>query len=261
MRNSDLYIRQYITACRTKSRPVSRFVACAGAAFDVLVGQQTSMGFPWSVQQMEEIGVKHKVSLSLHGLAVAALVLATAAWAGDIVHFRGETADAFFTSVDGAGCVATDVFLAATDGRSQAPPGPGNLQSTANIFISQFNLCTGTPLLSASGFAVLADQDFQVIGRLESATLNATIPVVDFVSGSTFDVAVAVNWLGGGDTTQQVEHIHVRSPGFIVNGHLNGLFRPAVAFGGVIALGTNFTPAPAVSADIANVRTGQVMID
>ncbi len=184
------------------------------------------------------------------------------ALAGDIFLFRGQSADSFFSSADPTGCILTNVGVFANDGKFQSPPGSGSTSSGAFIFIDQFTVCPFfSPLLSAFGSASLAGPDFQVLGQLNSATLDTTIPVFDFVSGSTLSADVDLTWTGTGALSRSNSHFHFQSPGFIVNGHFNGASRPAEASGSVSIGGTNFTPQPSVFAQIISAKSGEVIIE
>jgi len=192
-------------------------------------------------------------------LTLAALMLPNTAWAGDNFRFRGKSATAFFFSTDG--CVETAVFVFASDDRFQSPPGPGDVVSGASIFISRFDFCTGELLMDASGFASLAAPDFQVIGNLNSATLDTTIEVCDFVSGSCFPVSIDLTWTGTGGLSRENSHFHFQSPGFNINSHFNGRFRNAEASGNVSDGATNFTPASTLSAQIQDLKSGTIVVD
>jgi hypothetical protein len=78
----------------------------------------------------------------------------------EIFKFRGESVSAFFTNTDG--CIETSVFVAATKGVSQNSPGPGSPVSQVGLFISQFDFCTGTLLVSAESLSSVPEADFQV---------------------------------------------------------------------------------------------------
>jgi hypothetical protein len=108
----------------------------------------------------------------------------------------------------------------------------------------------------------LADTDFQVAKTLDSATLNTTIGVRDVLSGSSFNLDVAMSWTGSGDVTREPNHFHLRSPGLIVNGYSFGASRDAVASGTVIdpVTNTNFTSGPSLFAGIISAISGQVAI-
>ena len=146
-------------------------------------------------------------------LALATFSQTTTASAGSVFHFKGQGADAFFSTTDPSGCIFTDVFVFASEEVFQNPPGPRSASSATSLFISQYDACTGTQLLAADGFASLADPDFQVLGKLNSATLTATVSMFDFVSGTSFDVDVNLAWTGAGPLSRQNGNSHFHSPG------------------------------------------------
>jgi len=172
--------------------------------------------------------------------------------------FRGLEAEAFFDSVDG--CVETSVDVFAVDGRTKSGPGQPAAESVAAIFISQFDVCTGGLLLAADGFATLTPNQFQIDKQLTAATLNATIEVTDFVSGTVFPVDVSVSWTGTGAIVTVKDRFHLTAPGFKVNSRFDGTTRDATASGTVSNGTTNFTPEPAVFADLRSVKQGEVDI-
>jgi hypothetical protein len=200
--------------------------------------------------------------LAIVSLAFVLMALALPARAApaETLHFsfQGQTADAFFSSTEG--CVVTDVGVFAVDGRVKTGPGRPAVESTASVFISQFDFCTQTQLLAADGFAVLAPGEFQIAADLTSATLTATIEVFDFVSGTSFPVDVNVSWSGSGDTFREKQHFHFTAPGFKANFRMDGTFREATAAGTVTDGTTNFTPEPAVFAQLGSVKQGEVVI-
>lgn len=109
--------------------------------------------------------------------------------------------------------------------------------------------------------APLADQEFQVIGKnLDSAELNATLPCFDFVSMSSFNVDVDINWTAIGEPIRESGNSHFRTPGFIVNSRFTGTSRSAEAMGSVSDGATNFTPDPFFGS-IFSAKSGTVTID
>ncbi|HEX5838051.1 MAG TPA: hypothetical protein VFY26_09470 [Anaerolineales bacterium] len=191
---------------------------------------------------------------------IAAFILQGPAFAGGIFKFRGEGASAIFTSVDGSGCVWTDVYLNPNEGVFQSPPGKGTLSSGVYMYITQYDVCTDTQLLAAEGSASLADSDFQVFGNLSSATLDAVVTLYDYVSGTYFDVFVDLTWTGTGSINRQSSNSHFSSPGCKFHSRFNGSFRPAVATGTVSDGVTNYTPEPSWGYDIYSARNGEVFI-
>jgi hypothetical protein len=202
------------------------------------------------------------------GIACGLMVLSVPAEAGDTFRFKGQSADAFFSSTDPSGCIVTDVGVFASDDASIShdPPGPptSSSGSGAFIFISQYDSCNGIQLIAADCFTSvpLADADFQVIGNtLDSATLNTTLGCFDYVSGGSFNVSVALTWTAIGNPVRQSGNSHFRTPGFIVNSRFSGTSRSATASGTVSDGTTNFTPNPTSAASIGNAKSGQVVID
>ena len=175
---------------------------------------------------------------------------AHAAGSGKITKFRlhGLTATAFFEIAPV--CIDTTVFVSGTQsGKS----------SVADVFITQFNFCTGTMLLAASGST--SSPDFQISRTLDSASLQATIAVFDDVSGKTFNVSVDTTWTATGPLSRENQSFHFHTKGVIDNAHLNATFRDATALGTVSDGTTDFTPEPAVGpTQIAKVTSGEVTI-
>jgi hypothetical protein len=202
-----------------------------------------------------------KCFLPIVAFALVVFSMSPTVLAGDSFNFRGPTADAFFSSTETSGCVITDVFVFANDERLHDAPGPGTLSSVATVSISQYNSCAGTQLMAAFGEASLAAEDFQVAKGLNSATLNTTIQVFDFISGNTFNVDLALNWTATGDPANIKDHFHFRAPGQIENFRFSGTFRPAQASGTVSDRVTNFTPGPTSSAETGSVKNGAVVIN
>lgn len=193
-------------------------------------------------------------------LYLAVFIMPVPVSAGGIFKFRGEGASAIFSSVDATGCVWTDVYVNPNDGFFQSPPGPGSPSSGVYMFISQYDTCAGIQLIAAEGFASLADTDFQVFGRLNSASLTATVNVFDFVSNTSFDIYIDLVWTGTGGIYRQSSHSHYDSPGCSFNTRFVGSFRPAVATGSVSDGTTNFTPDPSLGYDIYSSKNGEVYI-
>jgi hypothetical protein len=175
------------------------------------------------------------------------------------VSFKGQFATAVFDTVDSSGCIETVVTVIAEDRRiKQASPPEATLRAIVELF--QFDSCSGKLLLSAFGLAPLTPDQFQIDKQFNAATLNATIEVTDFVSENTFPVDVSVRWTGSGDIVREKDHVHLKEPGFKLNGHFTGTSRNAAASGTVSDGTTNFTPQPAVSAEMGSTKRGEVVI-
>lgn len=162
--------------------------------------------------------------------------------------FSGPSAVAFFDNV--VGCVETTVDL---DGFTV------NNSSGADIFIGQFDNCTQTVLLQAVGSTF--SSTFQVSKNLSSASLSATIPVFDAVSGNPlFNVSVSQTWTATGPLSIESSTSHFHTKGFTINSHFTGRFRNATASGTVSDGTTNFTPSPSGFAQIGTFTSAEVDI-
>jgi len=177
-------------------------------------------------------------------------------------HFslKGQFAAAVFHTVDSSGCIETFVTVIAEDGRiKQAGPPEATLRAMVDLF--QFDRCSsGRLLLSAFGLTTLSPDQFHIDKQLNAATLNATVEVTDFLSRNTFPVDVSVSWTGSGDIVSVKAHDQLKEPGFKLNARFTGTRRNATASGTVSDGTTNFTPQPAVSAEMGSTKRGEVVI-
>lgn len=171
--------------------------------------------------------------------------------------FTGLTADASFESFDTSGCVFTTAFLTATNGRNLMPGGP-QANSAVFVSLSQFDVCSLTDLLEASGFASLPAGGFQIDKKLTSATLNTSVDVFDFVSSTSFTVEISLSWTGTGGLTVSRVHNLLRQAGLRINASSVGTARQATASGSVTGGGTNYSPLPSSFADLNDSKLGEL---
>ncbi|HSJ89688.1 MAG TPA: hypothetical protein VK909_20920 [Anaerolineales bacterium] len=127
--------------------------------------------------------------------------------------FKGQFAEAFFSTFDETGCVETFVYVAGQEGKVKQDGKPA-ADSTVVVNILQFNHCTGEYLLDAFGFDTLAPDDFVIDKKINQATLATTVLVGDFVSGASFPVDIHVSWTGVGETSTVKDREKVNEPGF-----------------------------------------------
>jgi len=170
-----------------------------------------------------------------------------------VSRFHGLSAQADFDNLSPDGCIDTFVFV---DGFQNTVN--KQTSSGADIFIDQFNNCTSIELLAA--FGSTSNPNFQIDKKLLSASLSATISVTDFVSGSTFNVAVSVAWTSTSAIAHENATFHFHTKGFTENFHNNADFRDANASGTVSDGTTNFTPSPSVSAQTMSAKAVDVTI-
>ena len=203
------------------------------------------------------------MKLTIQLLVVLALVVATLsqpihASAADVFKFRGHSASAFFSSMDPSGCINTGGSVFAFENISHSPPGPGSSTAAVLVDLFQYDFCTDTLLLSASGDADLTSSDFQVTGNLDSATLHATVPVYNNAAETAFDVTVDLTWTSTSSLGHQNSQYKVNFQGCHYNLKNNSAFRYAEASGTVSDGTINFTPDPSTEATIFFAKGGEI---
>ena len=177
---------------------------------------------------------------------------------GGTFRLKGQTANAHFSNVDQSGCIYTDVYVYASEEIVSTQPGPGTPSSGASVSIYQFDACTGTQLLGADGFVPLAGPDFQASRKLDSAGLNTTVTVFDYLSGASYDVSVALTWTAISPLGRQTSQSHYQFAGCHQKYHSNGTFRFAQVSGSVSDGITDFAASLFSDATISSVKTGSV---
>jgi len=171
----------------------------------------------------------------------------------------GLTANSFFDSFDVTGCIETAVSVQAVNGDIKTQPGGPEATSMAFVSVFQADNCSMTLLLAAFGSVDLPVGAFQIDKKFTAASLSTSVELVDFVSGNTFTADVTMTWAETGEAPRVLkDHTIFRAPGFRVNSTFSGTSRPATASGTVTALGSNFTPNPAASADLESVKQGEL---
>jgi hypothetical protein len=183
---------------------------------------------------------------SILALALATFSQYTTASAGDIWKVQRWSADAYLVSTDPSGCISTSVSVYLED-FVEGSSGPGNPQSRTFLSVYRFNECTHTVLIDAGGFASLADSNFQFSRNLDSATLNATVHVQDFVSNSSFDVLVDLTWTGTSSLQHNNIHYKVGGPDCYSIWQETTAFRDADISGTVSAGETDFAAGTSVN--------------
>jgi hypothetical protein len=90
-----------------------------------------------------------KTRFVIYVIVFGLIVLAAPAWAGDTFRFKGQSANAFFSSTDPSECIFTDVFVFASEEAviSHDPPGP------PNSFQAQGPLSLSPSLTSATAYS------------------------------------------------------------------------------------------------------------
>jgi hypothetical protein len=140
------------------------------------------------------------------------------------VQARPQIYHTIFSSFAGASfavqedCLSQQVYVSAARGQYAAQPGPVGKQARTSILFIVTDECTtaraaagggGTVLLEAMGEVAVAPR---LAPRLGSATLEATVPLVDEVSGSTFMADIRITWVATGPMDHDTGHVSVQFP-------------------------------------------------
>jgi hypothetical protein len=137
--------------------------------------------------------------------------------------------------------------------------GKPETESGVGIFIDQSDSCTSTSIIFGFGTVSLVADEFKIDNKLDSAILNTTIEVFDFVSNTSFPVDVTMNWTGIGGSFRSKGHFQSMTPGFKVNSNFDGTQRNAEVSGTVTDGVMNFTPEPSFGG-LSSTKSGEVRI-
>jgi hypothetical protein len=191
------------------------------------------------------------------GLAIAAQAGPAGAEGAQTFHygFKGETAEARFYSSDG--CVGTEAFVHAVDGRVKFGGGRPDTQSTVFVAVTRVDICTQQPLGFSIGFRENLGDALQ-IDRLDGAVLTTTVEMTDMATAASSTMAVRLQWTGIGEPLKAREHIMLDYPGFRVNARGIGTTR-AADVGGVLSDGTvDYSSGAWASGSLSSVQAGEV---
>ena len=172
--------------------------------------------------------------------------------------FRGLGANASFSTING--CIQTNVNVFTAEAFIQVFLGNVDPFSSVNIFISQYDVCQETQLLAAEGVADLAEPDLEISKKLDQATLNAAVNVLDSLTGSTFDVSISLDWTGIGPVNHERLNFHFRDRPCLTHTRSKAGFRDAEVTGSVSDGITNFTPERSLGANLISSNGSEMVI-
>ena len=174
-----------------------------------------------------------------------------------VANLRGPLVNAWFSSMDGTGCVETDTFVTANRPTDQLLPGRGTTTGIGAVNIFVYDSCTDSVLLDAVGQTdSLGAAELQISRQLDQASLHTTISATNIATGDTFDVTVDIEWVGTSDITRDHSNSNDRYSGCHVLNRWKGSGREADASGVVTDGVTNFTPLASQFNEIGMVIDG-----
>jgi hypothetical protein len=194
--------------------------------------------------------------------AVALAVPATASAATTVskFSFKGTAALASFYSVDG--CIQTEAYVTAVRGEVKNRLTGHTSSSLVDVIAVVYDRCQDTTLRSYYGPAVeLAPEQFSIGQQQSTATLTASVPVYDFVSGTTTNLAVDLTWTAiSGPVSEKSRYTRVLPDGSRYQQSFSGITADASATATVSDGSINFTPSPSQSAVISSTKSGSLEI-
>jgi hypothetical protein len=179
--------------------------------------------------------------------------VATANATTTTTHVRDKGVFAVFE--DTQGDIRTLVTVNSTTQRVvESGPGGPVVTPLTQVTIFQENTATGDVLLNASGNTT--EQALNISNDLQSATLQATVPLQDQVSGTVFPTTLDLTFTSTGEPVTIHSVFRFSEPGFRFTSVFKGTQQAAVATGSVIGLGMNFTPNASTDAQIQENQAG-----
>jgi hypothetical protein len=189
-------------------------------------------------------------------LSVAVLPQGAAA-ATDVFRFKGQSALAFFESVDETGCVYT--FVAVGGSADQRREGSeATASSWAFVSVDQYDSCTNTFVFSAYNEA--RDARVDINSALTTGSVVATIDLYDYRTGVTTTMAVDVAWTGTGDVFRSTWRESTDGPTIkhIFSG--KGTSRVSTAMGSISDGATEYLSGPSTDAALRKLTSGELII-
>jgi hypothetical protein len=228
---------------------------------------------------MTMAGIRRALAVLVTGLLVAgiAVVVAPATVEAGVPQYqrvitaRSALPTAALVAVEG--CIRTEVWADSSDNVFGGRPGRVNKQGLTSVLVVGYDTCTHGLGGSAAGGGgdpgtVIFEGFGQTLDRLRStprfdrAWIDATLPVVDEVSGETLTVRLALTWTLVGEFDRDTGHSHVRFPHEgIVNSHTQTLTGDALVSGEVSIGADRLTFPPTGGAVLSQVKSGcQVIV-
>ena len=177
------------------------------------------------------------------------------------LQYTTTTGSAFFSYVDG--CIHTNMSVFFSEEVFHSPPAVKDKQTSISLgYLDRRDSCTSTLLLSFVPSTPTA-VEFEVAGDLASASLNATIPGTDRVSGGALAVTVDVTWTGDRSIDrdhEQLNHTDEQTGARTISIR-DDARREAVASGSLRLDGASFVLGQSHTADLFTASQWSMTID
>jgi hypothetical protein len=127
------------------------------------------------------------------------------------------------------------------------------------VFFDTFDTCNFVDVASAEGQVVGAD--VQGDNQLNTASVNATVPMTGTGVPDGFTLTISVTWQGVGVTSKEVETFMFHSLGRHSVTSTSATQRDAIATGTITDGTTNYASAAALDANLFDSSSHQIVID
>jgi hypothetical protein len=161
-------------------------------------------------------------------------------------HFSGINSMADFSSSDpGSSCIYSWTSVFVSDNVVANEPGATSGTPFVAVNIFKFDQCSYTVLLDQSGMTT--NVDFRHDASLQSASVNATVPTTDYLTGATSNFTISLQWRGVGPLSKVMDQQATRSQHLVLRTHYMGDTRAAIVSGTFSDGTTNYAATPALS--------------
>lgn len=167
--------------------------------------------------------------------------------------FRGEYAYASFDQYDD--CSYLSVSVNAFDNVTKSGPGAPTPQKEAYFYYSSYNYCTGQYF---SSYGSVTNPSFNVQGKGKSASLNTTIPLYDYYTGTSKTAYVNLNWTSTGETYRGRYNSQSQGPGYMFRYRSNGSWSDAQISGSITIDGIDVISGLSSYASIGSSNSGNM---
>ena len=180
-----------------------------------------------------------------------------------VCSFKGVSATAGIES--STACVATTVFVFASEGVTHTPPAPPTSAAPdVEMLIQQYVVDPSNP--ACAGAQVIDGYSDGFTGTVQTSdgghtfSVSGTIEVFDLNSPSDIPLSVTFTWQSIDQTSRTIDSFHTISPQCLFGGQMNATTRDALVSGAVLNGTTNLTPDPMVGGDLMDVSSGTIQL-
>ena len=156
-------------------------------------------------------------------------------------------------------CGDSDVWLFVSEVKQKSQSGNSEVIPWLYMHVSQGDWCADT-YFHGDYDGPLDPAAFEMVGKLNAASLNTSVEVYDWEGNPVGTVEVALTWNGDGEISTESIHRRYNEGELTINEHIRGSNRPAYAYGTVMLDSTNLTPSLSNYAYLHQAKSGTVTV-